>query len=282
MPIDFTKITIFKPCSFLANPDDLIVLMNEIAEYPGAIRFSIEKNSGDTPSLAQIFQMRQNNKQLILPDKRHSQLVLFQHFLRELAAALKYNILKNTSVAFRMRTELANLLKENRALIQPAAVVRQVDCLPTETGLALADGTYELHGKSLHRFANKSDPVKPKSIFIFVVTIGSAIDQRIADLNHTEGDAYQAFLLNGLAAALVETATSDLQQHLEKSSSWLSPARTLRRVSPGFRDWPLTDQKVIFEILKPSENIGVTLSADCLMQPLKSTSGIMGVIENAL
>jgi hypothetical protein len=26
----------------------------------------------------------------------------------------------------------------------------------------------------------------------------------------------------------------------------------------------------------------VTLSADCLMQPLKSTSGIMGVIENAL
>ncbi|HOO13829.1 MAG TPA: vitamin B12 dependent-methionine synthase activation domain-containing protein [Candidatus Marinimicrobia bacterium] len=282
MPIDFTKITIFKPCSFLVKQDDLITLMQEITGYPGAIRFSIEKNNGETPSLAQIFQMRQNNKQLISPNEQYHQLVLFQHFLRELTAALKYNILKNTSVAFRMRVELANLLKENRALIQPAAIVRLVDCLPTETGLALAGGTYELHGKSLHRFVNKSDPVKPKPIFIFIVTIGSAIDKRIADLNYTEGDAYQAFLLNGLAAALVETATSDLQQYLEKSSSWLSPSQTLRRVSPGFRDWPLTDQKVIFEILKPSENIGVTLSADCLMQPLKSTSGIMGVIENAL
>ncbi len=266
----------------MVKPDDLLALMNEIAGYPGAIRFSTDENTDETNSLAQICQTCQYNKQSITPDECRSQLVLFRHFLNELTAALKYNILKNTSVAFRMRTELANLLKKNVELIQPAAVVRQVNCLPTETGLALAGGAYELHGKSLHRFADKSTPAKPKPIFIFVVTIGSAIDKQIADLNRTDGDLYQAFLLNGLAAALVETATSDLQKHLEKLSPWLPPGQTLHRVSPGFRDWPLTDQKVIFEILKPSESIGVTLTGDCLMQPLKSTSGIMGVIENAL
>ncbi|MDR2914435.1 MAG: hypothetical protein LBV74_06355, partial [Tannerella sp.] len=51
------------------------------------------------------------------------------------------------------------------------------------------------------------------------------------------------------------------------------------RYSPGYCNWSLQEQQKLFHLLgdKP---VNVTLSSSCLMQPIKSVSGIIGVGRN--
>ncbi len=45
-------------------------------------------------------------------------------------------------------------------------------------------------------------------------------------------------------------------------------------MAPGsFEDWPLTEQKPLFELLNEGEGTGVTLSESCIMEPAKSVTG---------
>ncbi len=46
--------------------------------------------------------------------------------------------------------------------------------------------------------------------------------------------------------------------------------------SPGYCGMPLTEQTKLFGLFDP-ENVGVRLSSDCLMRPLKSVSGLIGL-----
>ena len=47
-------------------------------------------------------------------------------------------------------------------------------------------------------------------------------------------------------------------------------------LSPGYREWPLTDQRLIFSIM-PAETIGVRLNDHCMMIPKKSVSFCAGL-----
>lgn len=44
--------------------------------------------------------------------------------------------------------------------------------------------------------------------------------------------------------------------------------------SPGYCGWHVSGQRALFGYLQP-EPIGITLNASCLMQPLKSVSGVL-------
>jgi hypothetical protein len=44
--------------------------------------------------------------------------------------------------------------------------------------------------------------------------------------------------------------------------------------SPGYCGWHVTGQRRLFDRLEP-QRIGVTLNSSCLMQPLKSVSGVL-------
>jgi hypothetical protein len=44
--------------------------------------------------------------------------------------------------------------------------------------------------------------------------------------------------------------------------------------SPGYCGWHVSGQRALFAFLRP-ETIGVTLNASCLMDPLKSVSGVL-------
>jgi len=49
-----------------------------------------------------------------------------------------------------------------------------------------------------------------------------------------------------------------------------------RRFSPGYCDWNVKQQEILFRILK-DDTAGVSLTDECLMVPRKSVSGIIGI-----
>jgi hypothetical protein len=51
-------------------------------------------------------------------------------------------------------------------------------------------------------------------------------------------------------------------------------ASRILRYSPGYCGWNLTGQRALFAALGPEE-IGIHLTDSCLMEPVKSISGVM-------
>jgi hypothetical protein len=111
---------------------------------------------------------------------------------------------------------------------------------------------------------------------LFVVTLGEQTSQAIArgfNLN----DFALASMLDAMASAAAD-GTADLAERryedLLTERGWDTPDGAALRYSPGYCGWHVTGQRRLFQYLEP-EQIGVTLTDSCLMQPLKSVSGVM-------
>jgi cobalamin-dependent methionine synthase I len=107
---------------------------------------------------------------------------------------------------------------------------------------------------------------------VFVATIGSRVDQLIQ--HNMQQQPHYGYILDTAASVAAETVAQYLYDHIDQA---LEDAQGLTmRYSPGYCDWPLVEQKKLFNLL-PSDPIGVTLSDSACMSPRKSISGVIGI-----
>lgn len=105
---------------------------------------------------------------------------------------------------------------------------------------------------------------------VFAATTGDAYDQlRTAYL----GDPVADYVLDGIGNCIVTAVGKFIEQRI---AAEVPALRHGSRISPGYCGWPLVGQGDIFRLLgdKPC---GITLTSSCLMRPLKSISGIVGI-----
>ena len=136
----------------------------------------------------------------------------------------------------------------------------------------------------VYRGEGRNAPVTPlESIYprseglaLFVATVGEPVTARIRDLFARNEPALGAMLDSVASAAADHMAELLGPRYLRVAGT--GPVDRLRVLaySPGYCGWHVTGQRELFESLKPEE-IGVTLNASCLMQPLKSVSGVLVV-----
>jgi len=113
----------------------------------------------------------------------------------------------------------------------------------------------------------------------FLATIGRGIEKEIIRLTAGKRSS-DAYVLDSLGSVAVENIVERFHNRMKKKMNSESRAVTMR-MSPGYCDWPLQEQKKIFSLLD-FERIGVDLTDSCLMQPRKSISGIFGILPLAL
>lgn len=215
---------------------------------------------------------------------------LFHHFCKEVSGSLKFNILSRGKSGGKIRRELSYVLDEYSELIEPGATFRMFTGTATEYGILMNEDRVNLTGQSLHVFFNtccstsdeKCDKQKSEQLFLYVVTIGCRLDREVKRLSDPKGDIYKAYLLNGLGAGATDVVAYDLVKYLEKRYLKNNVRKRFHRVSPGYRDWSLSDQKIIFKVLNPESSINVTLMSSYLMKPLKSTSGLVGPVLKSI
>jgi hypothetical protein len=113
---------------------------------------------------------------------------------------------------------------------------------------------------------------------LFAATMGGAVSRKISEL-FAHNDPALAFMLDAIASERAELAAELVGRHyldgLVNAGSAISPTVVLA-YSPGYCGWHVTGQRRLFGYLQPDE-IGITLNASCLMQPLKSVSGLIGL-----
>ncbi|MDR2423750.1 MAG: hypothetical protein LBD59_03390 [Prevotellaceae bacterium] len=113
------------------------------------------------------------------------------------------------------------------------------------------------------------------SFAVFAATAGHEFEQ-ILPPNKTSDDMLTAYLLDIAGTLLVEKVGDYMEKQLE---ALLPEMPHTNRFSPGYCGWHLTEQRKIFDLLGQNP-CGIGLSDVCLMTPIKSISGIIGIGSN--
>lgn len=157
--------------------------------------------------------------------------------------------------------EIRRLLDQVQPLIRPKAIY---DLCPIG---ARGEDTLEIGGVT---FSSRVLAVNLRPVhraFPYICTCGAELDQVDAS-----GDPLRDYWLDAIRLSALGLAIAHLRQHLDRK---YAPGK-LSTMSPGsLADWPISQQAPLFSLLGDVESkIGVRLTDNFLMRPLKSVSGI--------
>ena len=113
-----------------------------------------------------------------------------------------------------------------------------------------------------------------KRVAVFLVTIGNGLDEEMSKLM-VKGQTLEATILDAIGTEAVIQSCRRLQDVI-RGIAQSDGCRATIRYSPGYCDWDVSQQKVLFQAMD-SDSVGVRLTASCLMIPSKSISGVIGI-----
>lgn len=117
---------------------------------------------------------------------------------------------------------------------------------------------------------------RAQRLALFAATLGAEVSHRISALFSCQDFALGA-VLDAVASVAADGAVSVLERRLAARLALEEPdgaALAVLAYSPGYCGWHVSGQRRLFARLRPGE-IGITLRPSCLMEPLKSVSGVL-------
>lgn len=147
---------------------------------------------------------------------------------------------------------------------QPRAVWRVFELEPDGS---FAGGAFTPEGDDIRAL------LKPccKAI-LMAATLGAEVEALLR--RSQTRDMARAAILDAAASAAVENVCDNLCADLQ---AHFSPLHLTPRFSPGYGDFPLSQQAALCQVLDVSRRIGVFLSESGLMIPQKSVTALIGV-----
>ena len=118
-----------------------------------------------------------------------------------------------------------------------------------------------------------------EKVAIFVLTIGNTLEEMVAYLAEN-GLVLQATVLDAIGSCAAEQLAVSVEDMIREIAR-LKGLSISRRFSPGYCDWDVTQQELVFRVMK-GNTAGVSLSEEYLMLPRKSISGIIGIGNSSI
>ena len=153
------------------------------------------------------------------------------------------------------------------AFITPRHVLCRLPLSITENNVSI--GSFQVKSSSLAgHLADCHEAI------LLAATLGIQADQLIARASIARMS--KAVVLQACAAAKLEAYLNkvghDLARELEAENLYLTP-----RFSPGYGDLPLCCQAELLALLEAGKRIGLGLTADCMLNPVKSVTAVIGL-----
>ena len=146
-------------------------------------------------------------------------------------------------------------------------VVRDIEMIKG-TSVLLEDGAI-FESEVIARLLKQADKVA-----VFVLTIGKYLEDTAAQLAEG-GLVLQSAVLDAIGSDVSERLAGSVEGQISEVAH--NQGLTIsRRFSPGYCDWNVSQQKMVFQTMK-GDHAGVRLTDSCLMLPRKSISGIIGI-----
>ena len=173
-----------------------------------------------------------------------------------------------------INTKVTTLEQRLGRLIQPRLHCRIVKARTKDDATVHLEDGVEFRSAKLSRALRDAE-----KIVCFIGTIGFDVEKEIGRLLD-EHKLSEAYILDAMASVAVEDMVEQFHQDMEAKCRNESKTATFR-FSPGYCDWPITEQKKLFSVFD-AEEIGVELLDSCLMEPRKSISGVFGIAPPGL
>lgn len=113
-----------------------------------------------------------------------------------------------------------------------------------------------------------------EKVVVFALTIGSYLEELVAHLVE-ERLVLQATVLDAIGSGTAEKLAKQVEEKIKKIAI-ADNLVTSWRFSPGYCDWKVDQQEMVFRALN-GDTGGVKLTDSFLMMPQKSVSGIIGI-----
>jgi hypothetical protein len=168
---------------------------------------------------------------------------------------------------------LDEALELGRRLIAPRAVVRWLAVSGQEADrleLATADGA-TAHAVTIPGIGQRWGPLA--AVAAAVCTIGPGLEGRVAELFEAR-ELPLAVMLDSVGSGAVESLAECVNDLLCQQATPLG-WRATNRISPGYGDWDVGDQRLLFRLC-PGDRAAVHLNDACFMSPVKSISLLVG------
>ncbi|MDO5415457.1 MAG: vitamin B12 dependent-methionine synthase activation domain-containing protein [Bacillota bacterium] len=107
---------------------------------------------------------------------------------------------------------------------------------------------------------------------LMAVTLGAGVDQLLRKTQVT--DMAMAVIVDSGASILIEQLAEDFEEVIEAGPF------TTPRFSPGYGDWPITEQTRIVRMLDAQRQIGLNVTKDSLLIPRKSITAVIGISDH--
>ena len=184
--------------------------------------------------------------------------------------AVRYLGYRGTQPDAAVERNLARCASELQAAVQPRSVFRRFALTHLkEDTLSVADVT--VCSKNLAY--NLKGCV---AVYLMAATLGVAADRLIARASAVRMS--DAVLYQAAAAAMIETYCDEVNEIIvreaEADGLYCRP-----RFSPGYGDFPITHQHDFSRLLDTPRKIGLTVTASCLLAPVKSVTAMIGLAD---
>lgn len=151
-------------------------------------------------------------------------------------------------------------------------IVKEIESSDRKKGLIKVENTELEVGLQICGY------LKGASYAAFFICTAGNIFTEITKHYNSQGEYLEAFVGDAIGSLTVENAMDKIQQDLENSLS-TENLKITNRYSPGYCNWALLGQKDLFALVGDN-TVGIELTDSCLMNPIKSVSGIIGIGEN--
>jgi hypothetical protein len=115
---------------------------------------------------------------------------------------------------------------------------------------------------------------KCEQVAVFALTIDGYLEEVVGHLTDN-GLVVQARVLDAIGSDAAEQVAEHVQ-HVVTERAHALGLSTSRRFSPGYCDWDVDQQRMLFRTMNGSSAF-IQLTDECLMIPQKSISGIIGI-----
>ena len=161
--------------------------------------------------------------------------------------------------------------EDARLLIEVRGIWKMYD-YESITQKILSDPPVIIDGKSIGKHLDACDKV-----ICLAATIGEKIENEVTQ-RFKIGEYVSSMLLDAAATTAVEQVADTMENAINQEVS--KQGYKMRwRFSPGYGDWPLTQQPELFR-LAGAEEIDMKLSSAMMMIPRKSITAIIGLVKN--
>lgn len=176
---------------------------------------------------------------------------------------------KNRRLSYATRHKVHLSREKLRDLLQPRFTYQIKAIQDNYRGRIILNDQTEFRSPKLARTLKESS-----QLVCFVATIGRGIEREIKKLMHLN-QLSEAYILDAMGSVAIEDMVEKFQTRMTAELGKKRLKSTLR-FSPGYCDWPITQQQQLFALLN-TDDIGVKLTDSCLMSPRKSISGVFGI-----